>query len=257
VANIGERPGPGLLERADRQPMEGIGADLLPGTTLGQATAEVKALPAYKILASEGITALDLGSAEMMNKMFSQFGFALGAGMVALLGVLLLLFRNVLQPLTIIATLPLCLSGALAALLASGLALDLSSAIGLLTLLGIVTKNAILIVDAALEGERLGLPRREAARAAGLRRARPVVMTTIAMVAGMLPVTFSTGAGASLRLPIAVAVIGGLVASTVLSLVLVPVFYVLIGDLAARMAPAFAKLSTVSAEDLRASGGPS
>jgi HAE1 family hydrophobic/amphiphilic exporter-1 len=257
VADIGERPGPGLLERADRQPMEGIGADLLPGTTLGQATAEVKLLPAYKILASEGIAGLDLGSTEMMNEMFSQFGFALGAGMVALLGVLLLLFRNVLQPLTIIATLPLCLSGALTALLASGLALDLSSAIGLLTLLGIVTKNAILIVDAALEGERLGLPRREAARAAGLRRARPVVMTTIAMVAGMLPVTFSTGAGASLRLPIAVAVIGGLVASTVLSLVLVPVFYVLIGDLAARMAPAFRKISTVSAEDLHASGGQS
>lgn len=254
VADIRERPGSLLLERADRGPVEGIGADLLPGTTLGQASAAIKSLPAYKVLAAEGIKPLDLGSAELMNQMFSQFGFALGGGMVALLGVLLLLFRNVLQPLTILATLPLSLSGAFAALLISGLALDLSSAIGLLTLLGIVTKNAILIVDAALEGERRGLARREAARAAGQKRARPVVMTTMAMVAGMLPVIFSTGAGASLRLPMAVAVMGGLIVATLLSLVLVPVFYVLIGDLTARMAPGFRRLSTVSAEDLHVSG---
>lgn len=257
ITTISERPGTLLLERADRGPMEGIGADLLPGATLGEATAELKSLPAYKDLAAQGIMPLDLGATEMMNEMFSQFGFALGAGMVALLGVLLLLFRNVLQPVTILAALPLCLCGALAALLVSGLALDLSSAIGLLTLLGIVTKNAILIVDAALESERQGLPRREAARAAGLKRARPVVMTTMAMVAGMLPVIFSTGAGASLRLPMAVAVIGGLIISTVLSLVLVPAFYVLIGDFTARLAPAFRRLSTVSAEDLRTSGGRS
>jgi hydrophobic/amphiphilic exporter-1 (mainly G- bacteria), HAE1 family len=249
VANLGIRPGPALITRVDRAPMAGIGADLLPGTTLGQALNELRALPGYKSLEANGITELDLGAAEFMRNMFEQFGLALGGGLLVLLGVMLLLFRNWLQPLTILATLPLSVGGALLALLLGGYALDLSSSIGLLALLGIVTKNAILIVDAALTGERSGLSRIQAARDAGLRRARPVVMTTMAMVAGMVPLTLISSAGASLRLPMAMALIGGLIASTALSLFLVPVFYLLIGNLTDRVAPVFARLVTTAPED--------
>ena len=170
---------------------------------------------------------------------------------LALVGVMLLLFRNWLQPLTILATLPLSLGGAFLALRLAGLAIDLSSSIGLLTLLGIVTKNAILIVDAALAAERAGAARLAAAREAGLKRARPVAMTTIAMIAGMIPVALSGGAGASLRLPMAVALIGGLSVATILSLIFVPVFYVLIGSVMDRANPRFSRLVTTVPEDFR------
>jgi HAE1 family hydrophobic/amphiphilic exporter-1 len=249
VADLGIRPGPALITRVDRAPMAGIGADLLPGTTLGQALHELRALPAYTSLAADGVTELDLGAAEFMRNMFAQFGVALGGGLLVLLGVMLLLFRNWLQPLTVLAALPLSVGGALLALLLGGFALDLSSSIGLLALLGIVTKNAILMVDAALAGERAGLPRVHAARDAGLRRARPVVMTSMAMVAGMIPVTLTSSAGASLRQPMAFALIGGLLASTALSLFLVPVFYVLIGNVTDRLAPVFARLVTTAPTD--------
>ncbi|HVE23111.1 MAG TPA: efflux RND transporter permease subunit [Acidocella sp.] len=249
VADLGIQPGPALITRVDRTPMAGIGADLLPGTTLGQALHELRALPAYRPLATDGVTELDLGAAEFMRNMFAQFSVALGGGLLVLLGVMLLLFRNWLQPLTVLATLPLSVGGALLALLLGGFALDLSSSIGLLALLGIVTKNAILMVDAALTGERAGLPRVQAARDAGMRRARPVVMTSMAMVAGMIPVTLTSSAGASLRQPMAFALIGGLLASTALSLFLVPVFYVLIGNVTDRLAPVFARLVTTVPTD--------
>jgi hydrophobic/amphiphilic exporter-1 (mainly G- bacteria), HAE1 family len=249
VAAIGIQPGPAQILRADGAPMEGIGADLLPGTTLGQAVAELHGLPAYRALSAQRISELDLGAAEFMQEMFTQLRFAMGSGVLVLLGVMLLLFRNWLQPLTILATLPLSVAGALLALLLFGFALDLSSAIGLLTLLGIVTKNAILIVDAALAGERAGLTRVQAARAAGLRRARPVVMTTLAMIAGMIPVTLVSGAGASLRLPMAVALIGGLSVATIFSLIFVPVFYVRIGHFTDRLAPLLSRMLTAKPED--------
>ncbi len=251
VGALGFAPGPARITRADGTPLEGIGADLLPGRTLGQAVAELRGLPSYRDLQPQGISELDLGAAEFMQEMFRQFGFALGGGVLVLLGVMLLLFRNWLQPLTILAALPLSLAGGLLALLLCGFALDVSSAIGLLTLLGIVTKNAILIVDAALAGERAGLSRTQAARAAGLRRARPVVMTTLAMIAGMIPVTLVSGTGASLRLPMAVALIGGLLAATALSLVFVPVFYVRIGNLTDRLAPVLGRLLTTQPQDFR------
>ena len=249
VADFGIRPGPAWITRVDRAPMAGIGADLLPGATLGQALHALRVLPAYTSLAADGVTELDFGAAEFMRNMFAQFGVALGGGLLVLLGVMLLLFRNWLQPLTVLAALPLSVGGALLALLLGGFALDLSSSIGLLALLGIVTKNAILMVDAALVGERAGLARVQAAREAGLRRARPVVMTSMAMVAGMLPVTLISSAGASMRQPMAFALIGGLLASTVLSLFLVPVFYVLIGNVTDRLAPVFARVITTVPTD--------
>ncbi len=249
VANLGVQPGPAEVTRLDRTSMEGVAADLLPGTTIGQALQAMRALPAYRSLTDAGISELEVGPVEFMNEMFSQLGFALGGGVLALLGVMLLLFRNWLQPLTILAVLPLSIGGALLALLIGGFALDLSSSIGLLTLLGIVTKNGILIVDAALAEERNGLGRLDAARAAGLRRARPVVMTTMAMVAGMIPVALVGGTGASLRLPMAVALMGGLIVSTALSLILVPVFYVMIGNFTDRIAPVFGRLVSTVPED--------
>jgi multidrug efflux pump subunit AcrB len=184
-----------------------------------------------------------------MADMFSQFGVAMVAGILMLFGVLLLLFRHFLHPITILTTLPLSVGGALAALLVTGEALDLSSFIGLLMLMGIVTKNAILLVDAAITREAAGLSRRAALIEAGAQRARPIVMTSIAMIAGMLPTTFGVGVGAAFRMPMATAVIGGLLTSTLLSLVFVPVFYTCVSDLDRWLRPRLARLTTLGPAD--------
>ncbi|MEA2740245.1 MAG: hypothetical protein QOH05_3552, partial [Acetobacteraceae bacterium] len=189
------------------------------------------------------------GATEYMTDMFYQFGAAMIAGILMLFGVLLLLFRHFLHPLTILTTLPLSVGGAMAALLVTGEALDLSSFIGLLMLMGIVTKNAILLVDAAITHEAAGLSRRVALIEAGAQRARPILMTSIAMIAGMLPTTFGLGAGAAFRTPMATAVIGGLLTSTLLSLVFVPVFYTFVSDLDRWLRPRLARLTTFGPAD--------
>ena len=157
-----------------------------------------------------------------MDEMFVRFGLAMGFGVLMVYLVLVLLFRDILQPVTILTALPLSLGGALGALLAYGAALDLSSVIGILMLMSIVTKNSILLVDFIIENRRHGMPRATALIQAGAERARPIIMTTIAMVAGMVPAVLAGGSGAAFRAPMAVAVIGGLLISTALSLIFVP-----------------------------------
>ena len=166
--------------------------------------------------------------------------------------VLVLLFRDFLQPVTIITALPLSLGGALGGLLLYGAALDLSSVIGILMLMGIVTKNSILLVDFIIEKRRHGTARARAIYRSGAERARPIIMTTIAMAAGMLPSVFAGGSGAAFRAPMAVVVICGLIVSTVLSLVFVPVFYSLADDLRQWLAPRLARLTSVTVEDREA-----
>ena len=147
--------------------------------------------------------------------------------------VLVLLFGTFLQPITILFSLPLSIGGAIAALLLTGKQLTTPVWIGILMLMGIVTKNAIMLVEFAVEAIREGKQRDEAIIDAGMKRARPIVMTTIAMAAGMMPSALAFGAGGEFRSPMALAVIGGLMFSTVLSLVFVPAMFMVMDDLGA------------------------
>ncbi|MGK9234000.1 efflux RND transporter permease subunit [Inquilinus limosus] len=247
VAEIGFGAGDAEVERFDRRRRVSVDADL-NGVPLGTALAAIEALPALAQL-PEGVERPAYGDAESMDEMFASFGGAMLAGLLVVLAVLVLLFRDFLQPVTILVALPLSAIGAVLALLGIGAALDLSTVIGLLMLMGIVTKNSILLVDFAIEGRRAGLDRRTALVQACLVRARPIVMTTLAMIAGMMPAALGFGADAGFRGPMAAAVIGGLVTSTALSLVLVPAVFTLMDDLRAWLAPRLGRLTSVTEAD--------
>ncbi|HYZ62758.1 MAG TPA: efflux RND transporter permease subunit, partial [Acetobacteraceae bacterium] len=237
-------------QRFDRKPVIAVEANLRPDLTLGTAMARIHALPVFGALAAAGVREEPYGVTEYMADMFTQFSMASLAGILMLIGVLLLLFQHFLQPITILTALPLSIGGALAALLVTRQGLDLSSFIGLLTLMGIVSKNSILLVDAAMEGERTGLSCTAALIRAGTQRARPIVMTTVAMIAGMLPAALGIGAGSAFRRPMAIAVTGGLLTSTLLSLVIVPVFYSYMAGLDRWLRPRLARLTTLQPGDL-------
>ncbi|QIB34099.1 efflux RND transporter permease subunit [Ancylobacter pratisalsi] len=230
VARLNFGTGPSSLDRYDRARRVAIEADLTGNTQLGEALAEVYALPAAKDL-PPGISLTESGDAEIMAEVFGGFATAMGAGVMMVLAVLVLLFANVLQPITILIALPLSVGGAFIALLLTNNAMTLPVVIGFLMLMGIVTKNAILLVDFAIEAVHAGTERTTALIEAGRKRAQPIVMTTIAMAAGMMPSALGLGEGADFRSPMAIAVIGGLLASTVLSLVFVPAVFTLMDDL--------------------------
>lgn len=231
-------------------------ADLVAGTTLGEALSAIAALPALRDL-PDGVREVEYGDAEYMAEMFDKFATAMGFGVLMVFAVLVLLFRDFLQPVTILTALPLSLGGAIGGLLLYGAALDLPAVIGILMLMGIVTKNSILLVDFVIDKRRHGMPRAQALLQSGAERARPIVMTTIAMAAGMVPAVFASGADAGFRAPMAIAVIGGLVTSTLLSLVFVPVAYSLMDDLRQWCAPRLARLTSVTAQDREAADAAS
>ena len=166
-----------------------------------------------------------------MNEVFSSFAAAMGAGVMMVYGLLVLLFGSFLQPITILVSLPLSIGGAIIALLVTHKAMSMPVVIGILMLMGIVTKNAIMLVDFAVEEIGRGTPRLDALVEAGRKRARPIVMTTIAMAAGMFPSALGLGDGGGFRSPMAIAVIGGLIMSTLLSLVFVPAAFTVLDDL--------------------------
>ena len=229
VADIGMGQGPASIERYDRVRRVVLGADLATGLALGDALKQVYALPQAQGMPA-GVVLKNGGDAEIMAEVFGAFGTAMAAGLTIVLGVLVLLFRNVFQPITILLSLPLSLGGVIAALLITGQPISMPVVIGILMLMGIVTKNAIMLVDFAIERRAAGMGRAEAIIDAGRKRARPIVMTTIAMVAGMIPSALGIGDGGEFRAPMAIGVIGGLIVSTVLSLVFVPSFYTLMDD---------------------------
>ncbi len=229
VADVSPGEGPSSVERYDRVRRVVLGADLQPGVALGDALKAVYALPEAQRLPA-GVRIQNNGDAEVMAEVFSSFGLAMGAGLTIVLGVLVLLFQNVFQPITILLSLPLSLGGVILALLVTGNPISMPVVIGVLMLMGIVTKNAIMLVDFAIERRAAGMDRVEAIIDAGRKRARPIVMTTIAMVAGMVPSALGLGEGGEFRAPMAIGVIGGLLVSTVLSLVFVPSFYTLMDD---------------------------
>jgi HAE1 family hydrophobic/amphiphilic exporter-1 len=169
---------------------------------------------------------------------------AIIAGVFLVYGVMVLLFRSFFKPIIILAALPLALGGAVVALLVMGLQVDMPSLIGFLMLMGLSAKNSILLVEYAIEQERAGASQHDAIWEACQERARPIVMTTFAMMFGMLPTAIGFGSGAEFRQPMAVAVIGGLISSTVLSLLIVPVIYEIVDWAEAKMAPFFRRFIT-------------
>ncbi|MFT8245850.1 efflux RND transporter permease subunit [Roseomonas sp. BN140053] len=231
VASIRHGAGPAQIERLDRVRKATVEAEL-NGLALGDATKLAAALPIMRDLPA-GVRERATGDAEIMQELFGSFVIALLTGVGLVYVVLVLLFGGVLQPLTIMSALPLSLGGALMALLLAQKALGISAVIGVLMLMGIVAKNSILLVEYAIEARRAGMPRTAALVEAARKRARPIVMTTIAMTAGMAHIALGVGADAEFRAPMALVVIGGLVTSTLLSLVVVPVVYAVLDDLGA------------------------
>ncbi len=230
VADISFGRGPSSIDRFDRERRAEIGADLIKGFALGTArekfdeTVKSLDLPA-------GVRVQPAGDAEIQDEVASGFITAMGTGLMIVLGLLILLFGSVFQPITILLSLPLSFGGVVAALIATNNPVSMPVYIGLLMLMGIVTKNAIMLVDFAVEEVARGTDRITALLEAGRKRARPIVMTTIAMAAGMLPSAYAIGDGGEFRAPMAIAVIGGLLVSTVLSLVFVPSFFTVMDDL--------------------------
>jgi hydrophobe/amphiphile efflux-1 (HAE1) family protein len=240
VADIEFGKGPTAIDRYDRALRVALEADLRGTDALGPVIAAVNALLTARNLPA-GVTIKETGDAEVMAEVFSSFGKAMGAGVMMVLGVLILLFGNFLQPFTILLSLPLSIGGAILGLVIMQKAISLPVVIGFLMLMGIVTKNAIMLVDFAVEEVAKGVDRKTAIIDAGRKRARPIVMTTIAMAAGMLPSALALGAGGEFRAPMAIAVIGGLIVSTMLSLVFVPAFFILMDDLSVLLTRIFGR----------------
>lgn len=230
VANIAMDSGPSQIDRYDRHRYVTVDADLR-GTPLGVALKAAKALPAVQAMPSS-VKLIQTGDAETAAELATGFGIAIVIGVLCVFCVLVVLFKDFLQPITILSALPLSLGGAFVALLVVHSELDVPSMIGLIMLMGIVSKNSILLVEYAIVGMReRGLTRYEALVDACHKRAQPIVMTTVAMIAGMLPIALGFGADSSFRQPMAVAVIGGLLSSTVLSLLVVPVVFTYVDGL--------------------------
>jgi hydrophobe/amphiphile efflux-1 (HAE1) family protein len=230
VADIKMGKGPSSIQRYDRLRRVAIGADLVGTDALGQALSAVYQLPTAKSL-PPGVVLRESGDVEIMGETFQGFAYAMGAGVMMVYSVLVILFGSFLQPVTILLSLPLSIGGAIFALLLTGRPISLPVVIGFLMLMGIVTKNAIMLVDFAVVETRRGVPRRTAIIEAGRKRARPIVMTTIAMVGGMFPSALALGAGGEFRSPMAISVIGGLLVSTLLSLLFVPAFFLVMDDI--------------------------
>ena len=234
VAEIRQASGPSQISRYERQRNITFTAEL-NGRALGEVMAEVNELPTVKN-PPPGVSFLNAGDAEVFVELFVGFMLAMAAGIVCIYMVLLLLFNHALQPLTILTAVPLSAGGAFGALLLTQHMLSLPALIGLLMLIGIATKNSILLVDYAVMAEDgMGMSQHDALVDACRKRARPVIMTTLAMGAGMMPIALGFSGDSSFRAPMAVAVIGGLITSTLLSLIVIPAAYTVVDDLGAWM----------------------
>ena len=229
VATITMESGPAQIDRLNRSRNVTLEVEL-SGRSLGEVNAEAMALPSMMQLPAS-VKIAELGDAQEMQALFASFGVAMAIGVLCIYGVLVLLFKDFMQPITILAALPLSIGGAFVALLLTGKALSMPSMIGLIMLMGIVTKNSILLVDYAILARNAGMSRFDALVDACHKRSRPIIMTTIAMGAGMMPLALGWGADPSFRSPMAVAVIGGLITSTLLSLLVVPAVFTYIDDL--------------------------
>jgi multidrug efflux pump subunit AcrB len=229
VATLAIGSGPSEIARYDR--LRNVNFEIeLNGQPLGDIEAAVLALPSLKNM-PPGVVRATVGDAEAMGELAAGFGVAMLTGVLCIYMVLVLLLKDFMQPVTILAALVLSVPGAFLALFVTGTALSMPSMIGLIMLMGIATKNSILLVDYIILARRdHGLDRRDAVIDACGKRVRPIVMTTIAMGAGMLPIALGWGADPSFRAPMAIVVIGGLITSTLLSLLVIPVVFTYVDD---------------------------
>lgn len=229
VAQLKFGSGESGVTRLDRE--RAISITVYSDKAMGELVNLVKATPTLANL-PEGVSVKDVGEAENMAELFTGFMVAMGVGVFCIFAVLILLFHRILQPLTILMALPLSIGGALVGLIVSGSSLSMPAMIGFILLMGIATKNSILLVDyAIIAQDEHGMSRFDALMDACQKRAQPIIMTTIAMGAGMLPLIIGFGnADTSFSQPMAVAVLGGLITSTLLSLVVIPVVYTLMDD---------------------------
>ncbi len=240
VADVTIASGPSVIERLNRERIATIGANLPVGVALGTASARFQEIVAATPLPAS-VRIQEAGDAEVQQELNQSFVNAMIMGLMLVLAVLILLFHSVIQPFTILLSLPLAIGGVAAALILTSSAVSMPVLIGILMLMGIVTKNAILLIDFAIEMRDRGLDRFAAVMEAGHKRAQPIVMTSIAMSAGMLPSALGVGEGGAFRAPMATAVIGGIIVSTVLSLVVVPSFFLVMDDLSRVLAWVFGR----------------
>ncbi|MBU3078034.1 efflux RND transporter permease subunit [Sphingomonas quercus] len=252
VADIGFGAGPSVISRYMQERRIVIGADLAPGAVAGEQRAKVLDLPAMKSLPA-GVHYAASGDAKWQEEMITNFVIAVFAGVMLVLAVLILLYRRVMPPFVNLGSLLLAPLGGAVALHLAGMAVSLPVLIGLLMLLGIVAKNSILLIDFAIEEMRKGVPSYEAIMDAGHKRAQPIVMTTVAMIAGMMPTALSLDADGSWNQPMAVTVIGGLLLSTLLTLLIVPAAFSLADGIEKWMGPRLGRALTNGGE--RGHGG--
>ncbi len=236
VADITYGAGPSEIKRFNQERRIIIDADLAPGAVSGEERAKVMKLPVMQNLPL-GVHYAASGSAKWQAEMISNFIIAVIAGIMLVLAVLILLYRRAMPPFVNLGSLLLAPLGGAIALHLWGMPISLPVLIGLLMLLGIVAKNSILLIDFALEEMRAGVPPMDAILDAGHKRAQPIVMTTVAMVAGMIPTALSLGSDGSFNKPMAVTVIGGLTLSTILTLVIVPATFSLAIGIEERIGP--------------------
>ena len=228
VADIELASGPQEINRLDRSRQVILEANL-ENIALGDALQAIRELPALNPLPS-GVTEEPVpgGDAEIMRDVFQRFSTSLALGILCIYGILILLYNNFLYPLAILTALPLSVGGAFIALLITQKELGLFALIGMVLLMGLVTKNAILLVDFCLEGIQRRQPPIKAVKEAGTSRLRPILMTSVSTIAGMIPIALGLGADGQVRSPMAIAVIGGFTTSTLLTLIVVPIFFIFI-----------------------------
>ena len=230
VATLAIDSGPAEINRYDR--LRNINFEIeLNQQPLGLVEEHALALPSLKQL-PPGVIQTTVGDAEAMDELFSSFLLAMATGVLSIYIVLVLLFKDFVQPVTILVALVLSIPGAFLALFITHTALSMPSMIGLIMLMGVATKNSILLIDYVILARREhGLNRWDALLDACHKRARPIVMTTVAMGTGMLPIALGVGTDPSFRAPMAIVVIGGLITSTFLSLLVIPVVFSYVDDL--------------------------
>ncbi len=229
LVNMEYKNGPSLIDRYDRSRTINLTIEL-GSIELGDLSAKIKDMDSVKKMPA-GVKVLETGDAERMAELFAGFGLAMLTGIICIYIILVLLFKDLLQPITILVALPLSIGGAFLGLLLTGNSFSMPSLIGLIMLMGIATKNSILLVDYAIILKKEGISQFEATIEACVKRARPIVMTTLAMGMGMLPVALDFGSGdGTFRAPMAIAVIGGLITSTILSLLVVPSVFTVMED---------------------------
>ena len=236
VAEIGFGSGPTQIQRYNQSRRVFVGADLAPGVVKGTADKAIKNLPIMQNL-PQGVSNAPFGQDEWQQEMITNFMVALASGVLLVFSVLVLLYRRFVSPLVNMGSLFLAPLGGLIALFVAGQAVSMPVFIGILMLFGIVAKNSILLIDFAIEEMAGGNTKRESILEAGHKRAQPIVMTTVAMVAGMIPTALSLSGDSSWRAPMGTVVIGGLILSTLLTLVIVPAGFSLADGLEKRLGP--------------------